>query len=175
MTVATETSKRTEPSPYAALVLPEHWSCALLRALIVERGWNATCAPTLRAALFGAARAPKVVLLDLDALTDGDRAVLRALARAEVRPRLLLLAHALTQALPPGRWAVLRKPIGVDAIADAVAKFEGEPDASVRSEPWPRASSDTCGVTRHYEPPRTGQEEDAVRADMVRFVVEHAR
>jgi hypothetical protein len=173
-------ASQARPRPRALLVMPEHWSCVLLRATIIERGWDAACLRTLSGALFTARPTPRVILLDVDALRPGDAALLAALDGLAVRPRLVVLALAKKEP-PPGPWEkVLRRPLPLDALADAILAVR---DAKVTyapgrfdvglDPPWPRIRCGRCTMTRHFPVPRSDEEEDAVRSDMLRFVVEH--
>jgi hypothetical protein len=164
------------------LVMPEHWSCVLLRATLVERGWDAACLTSLRGALFSGRPAPRVVLVDVDSIGDRDKSIAPALDGVVLRPRLVLLAHAFTSSLPPGHWdRVLRRPIAIDALADAIVEAKDAPVAAGTERfalglgfPWPRIRCGVCPRTRHYAQTRNQDEHEAVCADMLRFIVEHA-
>jgi len=182
VTPARNVATRPRLGPRAMLVMPEHWSCVLLRATLVERGWDAACLTSLRGALFSGRPAPRVVLVDVDSIGERDKSLALALDGVAVRPRLVLLAHAFTSPLPPGHWdRVLRRPVAIDALADAILEAKDAPAAAGTERfalslefPWPRIRCGVCARARHYAPPRNEDEQDAVHADMLRFIVEHA-
>jgi hypothetical protein len=195
MMMMTSERRVTHPSERTVLVLPEHWSSAGLLAMLLERGLDTQVAPTLRTAILNTPLErrvpPGIVLLELDALSNGDADVLTALAEVSIRPKLLLLAHAATE-LPAGPWdRVLRRPVSLAEIAAAledmarpakgVAWLEHRGVVSTGPKfrgtlglPWPRIVCQVCGGSRHQEMPRADEEQAVVVVDLLSFVVQHA-
>jgi hypothetical protein len=107
------------------IVSSDHWPRAYLRAELIERGYDAVGFVTLREALvrlvLPRARPPAVLVLDLhEAVLD--RLPLALLDRADVP--IIALADA-TRSVDERigrleRVAVLRRPLTIGAIADAV-------------------------------------------------------
>jgi hypothetical protein len=168
--------------PSALIVMPEHWTAALLKAELLERGWDAACAPSMAEGLvLAAGRKISVALVDQAALSSRDPRLL-AWAVAHEGMRLVLLTGAMTEQAR-GPWQrVLRRPLSLGAIADALASSASAPSPRVETgfsvrldKPWPAIACAHCGRSRHYEMPRGEGEMRAVEADLPAFVVEHAR
>ena len=113
------------PPPRILLVMPEHWPRALLRAELIERGYDVIGAPDLATALLcrpaEKGRGPvRVILIDQDALVEPQSRLLELLVSRHPEPRLVLFARAQMQT-PPGNWhAVVRKPALIGEIASAL-------------------------------------------------------
>lgn len=111
--------------PRVLLVLPEHWPRALLRAELVERGYDAVGAPDLGAAvrLPPAEAAPepvRLIVVDQAVVREADRWLLDLLVARQGRPLVLLLAHGGSE-VPAGPWhRVVRRPVPIGEIATAV-------------------------------------------------------
>ena len=113
-------------APVVWIVDADHWPRAYLRAELIERGYDAVGFPTLREALGALAnvRRPALVIVDLGALEVEPRS-LAALGRAGA-PVLGVVGAAaaedqLVRAFP---WAaLLRRPVTIGAIADAVERL----------------------------------------------------
>ena len=117
----------TDPPPRVLLVMPEQWPRALLRAALREVGYDAIGTRTVRGArtllASGEERGPVgLILLDQDALTDDAQADLDELRRASDAP-LVLLAPA-TRRVSKGGWTgVLRRPLTVGELAQAIERL----------------------------------------------------
>lgn len=122
------------------LVLPEHWPRALLRAELVERGYDAVGVPDLATAVRslpveGDRRTIRLIVVDQAAVTGGDRWLLDLLVSRHGGPPVLLLAHALGEP-PPGPWRrVVRRPALVGEIAAAVEEIVPRQDREPRERP----------------------------------------
>jgi len=111
--------------PRILLVMPEHWPRALLRAELIERGYDVVGAPDLASALLCRPvemdRGPvRLILIDQDALVEPQSRLFDLLVSRHPQPRLVLLARAQMQT-PPGNWhTVVRKPALIGEIASAL-------------------------------------------------------
>jgi hypothetical protein len=123
--------------PRILLVMPEHWPRALLRAELIERGYDVVGAPDLATALLCRPsekdRGPvRVILIDQDALVEPQIRLFDLLVSRHPQPRLVLLARAQLET-PPGDWhTIVRKPALIGQIASAV---EQALDAAEQPEP----------------------------------------
>lgn len=112
------------------LVMSEHWPRALLRAELIERGYDAIGAPDLATALHSQPtekeRGPvRVILIDQDALVEPQLRNFNLLTFRHPRARLVLLARAQLET-PPGNWhTILRRPLLIGEIATAVEQVAG--------------------------------------------------
>lgn len=166
----------------------------MLRAELLERGWDAQCAPNLRGALAlmtrGAMRSPvEVLLVDTQALTEWEPPMIRALAAIDGGLALVLLAGA-SEGTPSAPWRrVVRKPVGVPRLveqlqqvyaarakASAPASVEGPPLAFRirRGDPWPVIACAICGKSRHFMTPARADRVAGIRAEMLSFALEHS-
>src|SRR5262249_45317692 len=115
--------------PRILLVMPEHWERVLVRAELLERGYDGAGAPDLASALDYPA---------LELGRDAVRAILvdeRALANMPDELRRLRAKHPLARwlvltraggAAPQGPWQrVLRRPLAIGAVVDALAELVG--------------------------------------------------
>jgi hypothetical protein len=170
----------------AVLVLEDHWTCALLRAELIEGMRDSECAPSLRLALLRRREAPNVLLVDQHLISGAECAALEALASMDDRARVLLLGGGVE--VPLGPWdRVLRRPILAAELLGVLERaLDGklprlrprrDPDGVVlrRSAPWPMISCATCHTARHYEAPRGPPEVAMVAGDAALFVLEHDR
>ena len=113
--------------PVVWLVDNDHWPRAELRALLIERGYDAVGIETLRDAVLRArlpgAVMPAVIVVDL-AAQDAGEALLAALFATRVAVIAIGGAVEWQQESARGRgWAAfLRRPITLGEIADAVAR-----------------------------------------------------
>ena len=118
---------RTDPPPRVLLVMPEQWPRALLRAALREVGYDAIGTRTVRGArtllTSGEGRGPvRLILLDQDALTEDAQEDLEMLRRDSDAP-LVLLAPA-TRRVSEGGWTgVLRRPLTVGELAQAIERL----------------------------------------------------
>ena len=118
---------RTDPPPRVLLVMPEQWPRALLRAALREVGYDAIGTRTVRGArtllTSGEGRGPvRLILLDQDALTDDAQIELDKLRRTS-NASLVLLAPA-TRRVSEGGWTgVLRRPLTVGELAQAIERL----------------------------------------------------
>ena len=118
---------RTDPPPRVLLVMPEQWPRALLRAALREVGYDAIGTRTVRGArtllTSGEGRGSvRLILLDQDALTEDAQRDLEMLRRDSDAP-LVLLAPA-TRRVSEGGWTgVLRRPLTVGELAQAIEQL----------------------------------------------------
>ena len=107
--------------------MPEQWPRALLRAALREVGYDAIGTRTVRGArtllASGEERGPvRLILLDQDALTDDAQIELEKLRRTS-SASLVLLAPA-TRRVSEGGWTgVLRRPLTVGELAQAIERL----------------------------------------------------
>ena len=112
-------------SPRILLVMPEHWPRALLRAELIERGYDVVGAPDLPAAMsvrpVERGRGPvRLIAIDQDAMVEPQSRLLEHLVSRHRNPRLVLLARAQLNT-PPGRWdRVVCRPALIGEIASAI-------------------------------------------------------
>jgi hypothetical protein len=120
------------PPPRILLVMPEHWPRALLRAELIERGYDVVGTPDLPAALLSRPvekdRGPvRVIVVDQDVLVEPQSRLLDLLASRHPNARLVLLGRAQLET-PPGDWdQILRRPALIGEIASAVEQAVTEP------------------------------------------------
>jgi len=163
----------------------------MLRGELLERGWDAQYAPSLRAAVGhmtrGAARTPvEVLFVDGQALTDDEQPLLRSLVAIDGKLALVLLAGP-SDATPTAPWQrVVRRPIDVPKIAEHLRQVHAarakapvvDPGPHAfrlrRGDPWPSIACDRCHVARHFQLPGTTERVAGVRAEMIGFALEHA-
>ena len=113
--------------PRILLVMPEHWPRALLRAELIERGYDVVGAPDLATALLARpvekGRGPVLaILIDQDALVEPQSNLFDLLVSRYRNPRLVLLARTQLKT-PPGAWdKIVPKPALIGQIANAVAE-----------------------------------------------------
>jgi hypothetical protein len=106
------------------IVMPDQWRRALLRAALREAGYDAVGARGLRQALLIPPAAPergpvRLIVLDQDALGNGDLPRLEALRERHHHPDVVLLARATIRP-PEGPWhRVLRRPMSVGDVVSA--------------------------------------------------------
>ncbi|MFL5495742.1 MAG: hypothetical protein ACJ8DC_15260 [Gemmatimonadales bacterium] len=105
--------------------MPAQWPRALLRAALREEGYDAGGTRAVNGALYQAAPDPargpvRLVLVDQDALDEGDdRQVEELRARTSGAP-ILLLASA-TRRTREGSWArVIRRPISISELIQTI-------------------------------------------------------
>jgi hypothetical protein len=117
-------AQRRQPPPRVIIILGDQWPRALLRAAMLQAGYDAVGARSLREALRHprreAGRGPvKLVVLDQHALTAAGDTDLGALLDRHGRPPVMLLASAV-EAMPEGPWRrILRRPVSVGDIVEA--------------------------------------------------------
>jgi hypothetical protein len=125
-----------EPPPRVLLVMPDQWPRALLRAELRERGYDALGAPGLAAALAYPVSVPdrgpvRLLLLDQTALGPSEEPLLARLVERHGYPAGLLLAR-VGQAPASGDWSrVLRRPVTIAELAEAVTSLLPLPAGSV--------------------------------------------
>ena len=113
--------------PRVLVVMPAQWPRALLRAELRERGYDAAGARDLLEALSEdePAEGPvRLILIDQDALTEGDAQLLRDLVHRLVEHHpaatVVLLAGTMHKE-PEGPWQqVLRRPMSISDIVTAI-------------------------------------------------------
>src|SRR6266550_2328034 len=112
-------------SPRVLIVMPEQWPRALLRAALREAGYDAVGTRTLGTAMHvrpsEANRGPvRLLVVDQAALTEASTKHLEELLARLGAPETIFLARATVNA-PTGRWSrVLRRPLSVQEIVNAV-------------------------------------------------------
>jgi len=118
--------------------MPEHWPRALLRAELIERGYDVVGAPDLTAAMsvrpVEKERGPvRLIAIDQDAMVEPQSRLLERLVSRHRKPRLVLLARAqLDTPRGPGDRVVCR-PALIGEIASAIElglKSNGEQPAT---------------------------------------------
>lgn len=123
----------TEPGPLGPriwIVNADHWPRAYLRAELIERGYDAAGFETLRDVVVRLAMAraqrPALLIIDLHGqqVDDGSRA---ALCRERVPILAVVDAAQSDDGLPEPLVAILRRPLTIGAIADAVDRLAGGP------------------------------------------------
>ncbi|HKD40954.1 MAG TPA: hypothetical protein VKB87_11785 [Myxococcaceae bacterium] len=115
------------PPTRILLVMPEHWPRALLRAELIERGYDVVGAPDLATALLARpkekGRGPvRAILIDQDALVEPQSNLLDLLVSRYRNPRLVLLPRTQLKT-PLGAWdKIVPRPALIGQIANAVAE-----------------------------------------------------
>jgi hypothetical protein len=105
--------------------MSDHWARALLRAELIERGYDAVGAPDLLTALLCRPvewdRGPvRCILADQEILVEPALRLLELLVSRHRNPPVLLLASRLLRP-PAGPWKrVVLKPAAIGEIASAV-------------------------------------------------------
>jgi len=123
------------PPPRILLVMPDHWMRALLRAELIERGYDAVGAPDLTTALLARPtekdRGPvRAILIDQDALVEPATRLLDLLLSRHRKPAVLLLARSMMD-IPPGSWdRIVRRPALIGEIASAIEETVGPAEQS---------------------------------------------
>jgi CheY-like chemotaxis protein len=115
--------------PRILIVIPAHWTRALLRAELREAGYDAVGARDLLEALAGDPAPPgpvRLILLDQEALAAGDEQLLEDLL-ARLRQRypgaLMVLLTSATHKAPEGPFQqVLRRPMSIADIVRAIER-----------------------------------------------------
>lgn len=109
------------------IVSPEQWPRALLRAELLEAGYDAIGSRTLSAALryprTEAGRGPVgLIIVDQAVVAREAPAVLERLVSKHAGSRCFLLARS-SGALPAGSWdSVLRRPLSIRQVVEAVRR-----------------------------------------------------
>jgi hypothetical protein len=107
--------------------MSDHWARALLRAELIERGYDVVGAPDLATARLCRPverdRGPvRGILIDREVLLEPAGWLLDLLVSRHRNPPVLLLASRLLRT-PAGPWGrVLHKPATIGAIASAIAE-----------------------------------------------------
>ncbi len=128
--------------PGVLLVLPEHWPRTLLRAELIERGYDPVGTPDLRTAIrLPPARPDReptgLIVVDQAAAGEADRWLLDLLVAKQGGPPVLLLAPA-GAGVQAGPWQrVLRRPVPIGEIVAAVEEMLPRKGAGVRAGPEP--------------------------------------
>jgi hypothetical protein len=111
--------------PRILLVMPAQWPRALLRAALREEGYDASGTRAVNGALYRAAPDPargpvRLVLIDQDALSANDVGQIDDLRGRTSGAPMVLLAPA-TRRVQPGPWTrVIRRPISIAALVQAI-------------------------------------------------------
>ena len=113
--------------PRILLVMPAQWPRALLRAALREVGYDAIGTRTVKGAQVllpsgeGRGRV-RLILIDQDALTEEAQGDLETLRRGSDAP-LVLLAPATRRVSEVGWTGVLRRPLTVGELAQAIERL----------------------------------------------------
>jgi hypothetical protein len=125
MMVATSTGTRTglhQPGQVVWLIDPDHWPRALLRAELIERGYDAIGFTSMEDAIFRLAverhRRPRLVLVNLSGQQVTPGAV--ALLGAGGVPVLGIGGATEPAAKELALTAVLRRPVSLGQVAEAI-------------------------------------------------------
>jgi hypothetical protein len=111
--------------PRVLLIMPDQWRRALLRGALREAGYDAVGARALSKARLVQPDLPdrgpvRLLVIDQDALSDAEIAEVEALRQRHRDPETVLLARATIQP-PPGTWTcVLRRPVSIAELVNAV-------------------------------------------------------
>lgn len=121
------------------IVSPDQWPRALLRAELLEAGYDAIGARTLSAALRYPATQPgrgpvRLIIVDQRVVEREASEVRARLAAKHTGSLWFLLAHS-SGALPAGDWdAVLRRPQSIGQVVEAVGRVLPIPYGSNESD-----------------------------------------
>jgi hypothetical protein len=184
-------TNQTEVYGRILLVVPDHWTRVVLRAELLERGYDAVGTPNLTAALAVSPvdeRGPvRLILLEHGAIAGSDRSEVERLASQHQDPPLVLLAPAFAD--PPAALfrRVVRRPITINDLLEVVRDLVGEPPPRQAPDnplgdvfharvgpPWPFILCRRCSTARHFEPVRSERQREKVRAEFRKFALEHA-
>jgi DNA-binding response OmpR family regulator len=111
--------------PRVVIVMDDQWPRALVRAALLEAGYDAVGAPGLEEALAYPAgttdRGPvRLVVVDQRVLRRGDGSLLKGLLNRHGDPPVLLLSST-TEPQPEGPWRmVIRRPTSVGDLVAAI-------------------------------------------------------
>jgi len=172
------------------LVVPDHWTRVLLRAELLEEGYEAVGATSMETALVvpkADVRGPvRLILLDQDALSGQHASAARSLAARHGGAPIILLASTLSMP-PAGPFrSIVRRPTTIGGLVSAIRDLVGEGGTprpipsgkdvfTVRmGPPWPLIHCRRCGKARHVEPVRGERERERARAELRKFTLEHA-
>jgi DNA-binding response OmpR family regulator len=111
--------------PRILLVMPAQWPRALLRAALREEGYDASGTRAMTGALYQAAPDPargpvRLVLLDQDALGETAVGLIDDL-RSRISDAPMVLLAPATRRVQEGPWTrVIRRPISIAALVQAI-------------------------------------------------------
>ena len=113
--------------PRILLVMPAQWPRALLRAALREVGYDAIGTRTVKGAHVllrsgGGRGLVRLILIDQDALIEETQGDLEMLRRGSDAP-LVLLAPATRRVSEEGWTGVLRRPLTVGELAQAIERL----------------------------------------------------
>jgi hypothetical protein len=173
------------------LVIPDHWTRVLLRAELVERGFDAVGASSLKSARNVAnndERGPvRVILLDEGALSGDDNASVDALSSRHENAPIALLASAFAEPRVGPFRRIIRRPTSIGVLVSLVQELwkETSPSSARKNArasvfetrmgpPWPYVRCRVCSRSRHLEPLRTEPERQRGATEFRKFIREHA-
>jgi hypothetical protein len=173
------------------LVVPDHWTRVLLRAELVERGFDAVGASSLKTALHvpnDDERGPvRVILLDEGALSGDDATALDALSLRHENAPIALLAGAFAEPRVGPFRRIVRRPTSIGVLVSLVQELwtETSPSSARKAgrtsifetrmgPPWPSVRCQVCARSRHLEPLRTEPERQRGATEFRKFTREHA-
>jgi len=177
------------PQRAALLAFGEHWTCAVVRAELIERGVNGRCAPAVSVGLLlgDFDGLPDLLVVENETLSEHDRLVLDVFGSLGALGATVLVTDASSPVR--GRWdRVLRRPIAVGGVADGVEEVlrassrapavSTEPASIEGSEvrlgaPWPMIRCTRCSSSRHCELPQLPQQHARARTELAKFALEH--
>ena len=111
--------------PRVLVVMPDQWRRALLRGALREAGYDAVGARGVRNARMVQPDLPdrgpvRLLVIDQDTLGDAEIAEVESLRQRHRDPEAILLARATIQP-PRGPWTrVLRRPVSIAELVNAV-------------------------------------------------------
>jgi hypothetical protein len=114
--------------PRVLIVMADHWSRALLRAALLEAGYDTIGVRSLLEASDCPARAPgrgpvRLVIVDQRVVSGNTAGLLPPLLSRVGRPTTILLASAAS-ATPEGPWQrIIRRPARIGDIVEAVGSL----------------------------------------------------
>ena len=115
--------------PRIWIVDADHWPRAYLRAELIERGYDATGFETLKDAMIrlltARSRRPALLVIDLHGQVIDDK-LGSGLLRAKL-PVIAIAGATSSEIAPPGVLVeLLRRPLTIGAVADAVDRVMGQ-------------------------------------------------
>ncbi|GIX49282.1 MAG: hypothetical protein KatS3mg131_3493 [Candidatus Tectimicrobiota bacterium] len=113
------------PAPRVLLVWDEHWPRALLRAQLLEEGYDAIGVPNWALAMRCPTEEPgrgpvRLILIDQALAEQRPPRVVEALRGLHPQAKVVLLARGFGP-LPPGRWdRIIRRPVSIGQVVAVV-------------------------------------------------------
>lgn len=175
------------------VALADGWTGSLLHAELGVRGYRAGCVEHVASALLAPERlrTVRVLVAEHATLSERDRLVLDWLRAFDAAPAVALLVRERDDGGEDGTDRMLRRPITVGEIADAVEALAGPrvaPDGAISPSPdfaplrgfavrlgppWPMIRCGRCAATRHCDMPETPVDRERVRVALAKFGLAH--